>query len=115
MDHFADRFSPGSAWSVTKGVVVQDEGDTPLVQISVPLIQSTFAPNLFTQRQCKILFFVDGVQRDLDAGSGSPDVQVTYKGPNIEVLYMRSKMKVTVNIGWADGCYLNVCAYVPSK
>ena len=114
MDHFGDPFEPGFAWAVTKGVTVQDEGDTPLVQISVPMLNSTFAPNIFTQRQCKILFYVDGVQRDLNAGSGNPAVQVTYKGPNIEVLYVRSKMKVTVNIAWAKGCYINVCAFVPS-
>lgn len=110
--HFADRFSAGNAWSVTKGVAIQDEGDTPLVQFNVPVLESSLAPN--TIGTCRLQFFVDGVQRDLDEGSGQDDkVLVTYNHNGIDVFYVESEMKVTVSFGDANGCFLNVCLYLP--
>jgi len=113
--HFADRFSEGSAWSVTRGVAIQDEGDTPSVQLNIPVLESSLAPNKIGPNHCPMQFFVDGVQRDLDEGAGQEDkVLVTQQGRDaVEVFYVESEMKVTVTTGFANGCFINVCVYLP--
>ena len=111
--HFADRFSEGNAWAVTKGVAIQDEGDTPLVQFNIPIQESSLFNKIGS---CPIQFFVDGVQRDIENGSGQEDkVKVTFNDNGIDVLYVVSEMKVTITFGDANGCYLNVCVYLPDS
>jgi hypothetical protein len=112
--HFADRFSDGNAWSVTKGLVIQDEGDTPLLQFNVPELESSLAPNKIGNRGCPIQFFVDGVQRDLNDGSGQDDkVKVVYDDNGIEIQYVESEMRVIINFAFANGCFFNACVYLP--
>ncbi|GAX29005.1 hypothetical protein FisN_7Hh404 [Fistulifera solaris] len=110
---FADIFSPGWAWAVVKGFVTQDEGDTPKVELSFPIFPDSFAPNTIGQENCKVLFYVDGVQRDLNDGSGSPKVKVTWTRKTVEILYTASQFKVTANVAYANGCYFEVCTHVP--
>jgi hypothetical protein len=57
---------------------------------------------------------VDGVQRDLDDGSGQDDkVKVFRDGSGIEIQYVESELRVSITLGYANGCYFDVCVYLP--
>lgn len=115
--HFSDINANWNKWnnielSVTKGVAIQDEGDTPKVQISVPVLPGSLAPNVVGG--ARVQFFVDGVQRDLNEGSGQDDkVLVTVKRNRIEVFYVASELKVIASMTSGLGGYINLCVHLP--
>lgn len=80
--------------SVAKGVAVQDEGDTPLVQVSIATNQDTVGNDM--NDGCKLLFFVDREQKDIEEPYDDGKVKVTMKGSSINIVYTESEFAVNV-------------------
>jgi len=106
-------------WSVAEGVVIQDEGATPRVQITMPAIASEDGGGVSQllgdkEKNCQVQFFVNGVQRDLYAGSGDDGVEVTVEhGRTIHIKYTESGMTAMVGVGFWQQCFLQLCFGVP--
>ena len=107
-----EHMSGNRALSVGKAVAIRDEGDTPIVQISIASLSSSLGYDMGDEDGCgKIQFFVDGVQRDLRDGSGQDDkVIVSMKNKDIWVKYVESEMQVKVRY---HRCRLNICVHLP--
>lgn len=98
------------AFSVAKGFAIKDEGDTPLVQISVPFLNETTGTQMGDG--CKLQMFVDGEERDLKDGSGQNDkVLVTHKENDVWVKYVESQFSVKVRY---FQCYVSICVNLPN-
>ncbi|GAX18422.1 hypothetical protein FisN_2Lh055 [Fistulifera solaris] len=106
---------PGWAWSSIKGIVMQDEGPVPKVEISFPFKDTTFTGNSNTvDYGCKMLFFVDGVKREVADGTGSDDVVLEFSGSRINIVYPATGFKVEANVHYADnGCFFDMYGWVP--
>ena len=107
-----DHMSVNRALSVGKSVAMRDEGDTPVVQISIASLQSSLGYDMGDNDGCgKVQLFVDGMQRNLADGSGQDDkVIITHKDTDIWVKYVESEMLVKVRY---HRCRLNVCVHLP--
>ena len=91
-----EHMSTNRAISIGKGVAIQDEGNTPRVQLNMATLKTSLGEKFGSG---KVQFFVDGEQRELANGSGKDDqVKVTTKGSVITVFYVVSEMKVTATI-----------------
>jgi len=101
--------------STTRGVTIQDEGDTPKVQLSFPIANEGISHQLGSNG-CKIQLFVDGEQKDLMQKGGvvTDAVSITVASNAITVKYKVSEMKVVVTMGFWNGCLLNTCAHIPT-
>ena len=110
------HFDPMNPTTVMHGVVLQDEGDTPKVQIQFPDLNDT-AANEFKlgKLTCQIMVLVDGTPRTLSEGSGQDDkVALTTYNNVVVVEYIESGFKVDVRVGhWRHGFYLSAYAHVP--
>lgn len=106
---------PGWAWSSIKGIVTQDEGDVPKVEISFPFKDTTFTGNSNTvDFGCKMLFFVDGVKREVADGTGSEDVVLEFSESRINIVYPATGFKIEANVHYADnGCFFDMYGWVP--
>lgn len=106
---------PGWAWSAVKGIVVQDEGPVPKVEISFPFKETTFTGHSNTvDHGCKMLFFVDGVKREVEDGTGSDDVVLEFSEKRINIVYPATGFKVEANVHYADnGCFFDMYGWVP--
>ena len=114
--HF-DPLSAGS-WSVTKGVAIRDNEHTPLVQLNIPVLDVNKGTTVkLGEQSCPVLFYINGVERDVHEGSGIIDqVVVAVNENDIEIKYVESKLKVTVTFGSAnERCYIDVIVYLPDK
>ena len=100
--------------SVMHGMVVQDEGNTPKVQISIPHYLNEGISHEIGEHKCRIQLFVDGMQRDLYEGSGTDAVSVTVHGKQIRIKYKESEMLVKVTMGFWNGCLLHSCYNIPT-
>jgi hypothetical protein len=96
--------------SVMKGLVVQDEGATPRVQITSPVAGGGFSDIV---NGCPFQFFVDGEQIRLDDGLDSDDLKIEVDGKNVKVTYPASGLVVSVNIVGGRNCNMNACFYLP--
>ena len=94
--------------SVAKGVAIQDEGDTPLVQISIATNDDTIGNDMGDG--CKLLFFVDRQQMDLEEPYDDGKVKVNMNGKKIDILYHESELFVQVSY---FRCRMNINAKVP--
>jgi len=105
------HLGPNKAISVAKGIAIQDEGDMPIVQITIADLKESIGIDMGDG--CTLLFFVDGTQRDLKDGSGNPCVNVTTMQDlnKIKVKYTVSEMEVTVTY---FKCRMNFTVSVPS-
>jgi hypothetical protein len=112
------RFTPKETWTTLVGVVIQDEGDTPKVQIQLPDLNDT-AANEFkfmkSEINCPIVILVDGVPRILGEGSGQDDdVSISRFGDHVNVHYLESGLKMKIGVGlMPTGCYLAAYVSVP--
>jgi len=106
-------------WSVGEGVVIQDEGNTPRVQITMPVISQKDGGGVSQllgpkDKNCQVQFFVNGVQRDLYSGSGDDGVEITVEhGRSIHIKYVESGMTATVTYGFWKQCFLQTCFAIP--
>lgn len=111
------RFIPiqGGKVSITRAVVVKDEGDMPTVQVQVPVVPESEFTNELGSSGCNVQILVDGVV--INPWSGSPDdrVQVTFRNDRVDIRYHESQMYVTVQMGGGTRCVLNTCFYVPNS
>jgi hypothetical protein len=103
-----EHLAANKAISVGKGVVIQDEGDTPKVQISYATLEDSVGNIL--DGGCVLQFFVDDEQRDLLNGSGDDRVVVEMQDGKISVRYTESEMEVTVQ---TFKCRMNICVLLP--
>jgi len=105
------HLGPNTAISVAKGVAIQDEGETPIVQITVADLKESIGNDMGDG--CTLLFFIDGKQRDLKEGSGDSRVTVTTSQDlkTIKVKYPVSEMEVTVNY---FKCRMNFSVRIPN-
>lgn len=99
--------SSNKAISVGTGVVMQDEGDTPLIEISVASLSGTVGNKM---DECSLLFYVDGVQKDLFLGYDDAKVAVVAAGTKITVTYKTTGMETTINY---FKCRMNICLKLP--
>jgi len=107
-------------WSVGEGIVIQDEGNTPKVQITMPAITAAEGGGV-TQllgprdKNCQVQFFVNDVQRDLFGGTDDIEgLEVTVQhGKTVMIKYTESGMSVMVSHGFWNQCFLQVCAEIP--
>jgi hypothetical protein len=98
--------------SVMRGVVIQDEGNTPKVQLTMPVVDEGIS-HVLGDNGCKIQLFVDGQQKDLFEGSGTDAVSITVNKNKIRIKYTESEMSLTVKMGYWNGCLLNTCYRIP--
>jgi hypothetical protein len=100
--------------SVMTGIVIQDEGNTPKVQFTIPTLPNEGVSTPMTDGLCKIQMFVDGVQRDVYEGSGTDAVSITV-GKYIVIKYKVSGMKVKLGVvkSTETTCRLNSCYHIP--
>ena len=109
------RFRPmkaGSDISVMKGFTVQDEGDTPKVQIHA--LEDPRATGMVTSdisMNCKLQLFVNDVQQDLDNGYEDNKVKITKDRSNVIVTYKESGMWMKTSIN--NSCRLSTCWNIP--
>lgn len=104
-----EHMASSRAISLGKGVAVQDEGDTPRVQVSIAKLEETVGNDMGDG--CTLLFYVDGEQRDLNDGSGDDRVTVELNNNKINIKYTVSEMEVTVNY---RRCRMDICANIPN-
>jgi len=101
------------AISVGTGVFVQDEGDVPSVQVSLGHSKSARGTVMDDQENCPLQFFVNGVQRALEDGTGSTDVEliIASNGKRIEIVYPLTELKVVLGF---QNCRLGkLCVTLP--
>jgi hypothetical protein len=99
------------ALSVGKAVAIRDEGDAPIVQVSIPTLSTSLGYDMGDGDGCKVQLFVDGVQRDVRDGSGQDDkITVVAKDKDILIKYVESEMLVKIRY---HRCRLNVCLHLP--
>jgi len=101
--------SSNKAASIATGFVVQDEGDTPRVQVSIPFLNSTVGEVM--NDRCKLELFVDGLKRNFEDGSGQEDkVNIIKKDNDVWIKYLESEM--TVKIRYFQ-CHVSICVHLP--
>ena len=106
----------GKAVSVQHGLVIQDEGNTPKIQIHVRAGDGPAEP--FGPSNCALQFHVDGEQFSLYNGDkqySSDDVEMTLTDNMIKFVYTASKMEAHVTIRGGDRCALGLCIYYPEN
>lgn len=89
---------------------MQDEGETPRVQITFARLRSSLGDDV--GGSCRVQFFVDGVQRSLPDGSGDERVSVQLRNRNVKILYKESELEVNVSLG---NCRMNIFVSVPEN
>jgi hypothetical protein len=95
--------------SVMKGVVVQDEGATPRVQITSPVTDDA-VPDIVNG--CPFQLFVDGEQISILDGLDSADLKIEFDGKTVKVTYPVSELVVSVKLG-GGRCKMNACFQMP--
>jgi hypothetical protein len=95
--------------SVMRGIVVQDEGNTPKVQITSPVTTDDAADIV---NGCPFQLFVDGAPISLFDGFDSAEVKVNFDGSTVTVTYPVSELVVSVKLGGSQ-CNLNACFKMP--
>ena len=104
----------GKTVSIIQGLVVQDEGDTPKVQVAVANSDSISQ----VVGGCSMQLFVDGVQHSFDEfnanGFNYEDKGATVKveGSTVVINYQESGLEVTAEIA---KCRINACATYPAN
>jgi len=104
--------------SVLHGVAIQDEGDTPKVQLSIPQEASAFGTTIETQAgdyQCVLDFFVNDIEHSLQGGLYEDDdiKVVVIENFEIRVHYKASQFWVKIRVGYFEGCLVQSCYYIP--
>ena len=104
--------------SVLHGVAIQDEGDTPKVQLSIPQEASAYGTTIETKAgdyQCVLDFFVNDIEHSLQGGLYEDDdiKVVVIKNFEIRVYYKASQFWVKIRVGYYEGCLVHTCYYIP--
>jgi len=86
--------SDNRALSVGKAVAIRDEGDVPIIQVSIASLPASLGTDMGDNDNCgKVQLFIDGVQRNLEDGSGQDDkVIITHDKKDIWIRYVESDM-----------------------
>lgn len=99
---------PGRSVSVMRGFVVQDEGDTPKVQVSAPVIGDGVAQE-YGEHKCRLQLFVDGVQQDLNLYENDKIHVVQFGTGRLRVLYKKSRFEVVFSLRGGARCAMSAC------
>lgn len=109
------QFGKSGQVSIATGFVVQDEGDSPRIQITAPETKTGFA-QIFGPAKCQLQLFVDGVQQDLlSFENDKVKVGLVRNGSTLEVSYKLSGLRVDLRVGGGMFCMMNICVYVPDS
>ena len=105
-------FKSKSDISVLRGFTVQDEGDTPKVQITSledPAQTDQIATTITDT--CKIQLFVNDVQKDLDVGYEDTKVKIYKTNKRIIIEYLDSGMIAETSV--SSACTFGSCFKIP--
>jgi len=106
--------------AVTTGIVVNEVGDNPRIQLSLARDASgTYTEELRASCcsgdhcECPIQLFVDGVARPVSSGSGNTKASVEVSdvsgGKRVTIQYPETKVKVTMDVrNWRQTCHFSV-------
>lgn len=106
--------------AVTTGIVVNEVGDNPRIQVSLARDASgTYTEELRASRcsgdhcECPVQLFVDGVARPVSSGSGNTKASVEVSdvsgGKRVTIQYPETKVKVTMDVrNWRQTCHFSV-------
>ncbi|KAL3935356.1 MAG: hypothetical protein SGBAC_009114 [Bacillariaceae sp.] len=108
--------------AVTTGIVVNEVGDNPTIQVSFARDDShMYTEELRAPRcrgnhcDCPVQLHVDGVLRPVSSGSGSTKASVVMSevpaegGKRITIQYTETKVEVTMDVlNWKQTCYFSV-------
>lgn len=106
-----EHLTSGRAISWGVGVAVQDEGDTPRVQVHYAKFFNAQG-NELSGNKCKLQFFVDEQLRDILHGSGDDRVTVVLNGNNVKITYTKSQLELNLGL---SSCRMNVAVTVPAS
>lgn len=104
-----EQLLPNKPVSWTTGIVVQDEGNTPKVQVSFAKLSSSLANTL--RSGCKLQFFVNGVLRNIETGSGHDGVEVRLNRSIVTIYYPDSELQIDLVL--SSSCRLNAVVHLP--
>jgi hypothetical protein len=96
--------------SVMRGIVVQDEGATPRVQVTTPMVDEGVAEMV---NGCPVQLFVDGEQISLVDGLDSNDVKIKFEDTGLKVTYHVSELLVNIKLVGGKNCAMNACFSMP--
>lgn len=109
------QFGNRGGVSIARGFVIQDEGDTPKVQITSPETRSGFAQE-FGSSRCRLQLFVDNKQEDLfNFENDKVRVERLSNGSTIRVSYKDSGLRVELRVGGGTNCMMNICLSMPES
>ncbi|CAJ1940528.1 unnamed protein product [Cylindrotheca closterium] len=103
--------------AVTTGIVVNEVGDNPRIQVSLARDASDTYTEVLRASGCRgdhcncpVQLFVDGVARPVSSGSGNTMASVAVTGGNrITIQYPETKVKVTMDVrNWRQTCHFSV-------
>ena len=89
--------------AVTTGVVINEVGDLPTIQVSLARDMDDAYTESF--RSCPVQLFVDGVARPVSAGSGSSSASVKEANNKITIQYPDTGTVVELQVkSWKQTC-----------
>lgn len=107
------HMSSNKAISVATGVAIQDEGDTPLIEVSIASLRETVGNKM---GDGSLLFYVNREQKDLSQGyedekvvvkTVNSKIIVTYKVSGMETIitYFKSRIDINLKLPMTDVTY----------
>lgn len=106
-----EHVSGNKAASITKGITIRDEGDSPVVQVSIPFSNTSSGKDMGDG--CKLQLFVDGQELPVEKGvRGNDRVKVVHRKNDVWVKFPKTKFSAKIRY---FQCYLSICANVPDS
>ena len=99
------HMSKNRAIALGKGIVIQDEGDTPRIQVSETSAKETVGNKI---GGATYIFLVDGQPKDITTYTGDDRVAITLNKKQLTVKYTATGFQVRVRLGRAMSIVVNL-------